>query len=121
MEQRVDGLRTLQHHHVTAFIDELQEGQEQDLQRRRAQSGQSQGPGAQGRSTPTYVWPAASGSLSCNLPCIPSFPYKGELEDGLSPSTHFKSLQSCLTFCYSMGYSPPGSSVHGILQARILE
>lgn len=39
VEQRVDGLRTLQHHHVTAFIDELQEGQEQDLQRRRAQSG----------------------------------------------------------------------------------
>ena len=32
VEQRVDGLRTLQHHHVTAFIDELQEGQEQDLQ-----------------------------------------------------------------------------------------
>ena len=55
VEQRVDGLRTLQHHHVTAFIDELQEGQEQDLQRRRAQSGQSQDPGAQGRSTPIYV------------------------------------------------------------------
>ena len=32
-----------------------------------------------------------------------------------------KSLQSCLTLCDPMDYSLPGSSVHGILQARILE
>ena len=29
--------------------------------------------------------------------------------------------QLCLTLCDPMDYSPPGSSVHGILQARILE
>ena len=29
--------------------------------------------------------------------------------------------QSCLTLCDRMDCSPPGSSVHGILQARILE
>ena len=29
--------------------------------------------------------------------------------------------QSCLTFCNPMNCSPPGSSVHEILQARILE
>ena len=29
--------------------------------------------------------------------------------------------QSCLTLCYPMDCSPPGSSVHGIFQARILE
>ena len=29
--------------------------------------------------------------------------------------------QSCLTLYNSMDYSPPGSSLHGILQARILE
>ena len=29
--------------------------------------------------------------------------------------------QSCLTLCNPMDYRPPGSSVHGILQARILE
>ena len=29
--------------------------------------------------------------------------------------------QSCRTVCGPMDYSPPGSSVHGILQARILE
>ena len=31
------------------------------------------------------------------------------------------SLQSCLTLCDPMDCSPPGSSVHGISQARILE
>ena len=30
-------------------------------------------------------------------------------------------FQSCLTLCDPVDYSPPGSSVHGILQARILE
>ena len=29
--------------------------------------------------------------------------------------------QSCLTLCDSMNCRPPGSSVHGILQARILK
>ena len=32
-----------------------------------------------------------------------------------------KSLQSCPTLCDPMDCNPPGSSVHGILQARILE
>ena len=32
-----------------------------------------------------------------------------------------KSLQLCLTLCDPMDCGPPGSSVHGILQARILE
>ena len=32
-----------------------------------------------------------------------------------------KSLQSCPTLCDPMDYSWPSSSVHGILQARILE
>ena len=32
-----------------------------------------------------------------------------------------KSLQSCLTLRNPMDHNPPGSSVHGILQARILE
>ena len=32
-----------------------------------------------------------------------------------------KLLQSCLTLCSPMDYSPPDSSVHGILQVRILE
>ena len=39
----------------------------------------------------------------------------------LSACMHTKSLQLCSTLCDPMGYSPPDSSVHGILQARILE
>ena len=31
------------------------------------------------------------------------------------------SLQSCLTLCDPMDYSPPSSSIHGILQAKKLE
>ena len=34
---------------------------------------------------------------------------------------HAKSLQQCLTLCKPMDCNPPSSSVHGILQARILE
>ena len=34
---------------------------------------------------------------------------------------HAKSLQLCPILCDPMDCSPPGSSVHGILQARILE
>ena len=39
------------------------------------------------------------------------------------PDSRVKVLvaQSCLTLCDPMHCSPPGSSVHGILQARILE
>ena len=34
---------------------------------------------------------------------------------------HAKSLQSCLPLYDPMDFSPPGSSVHRILQGRILE
>ena len=39
----------------------------------------------------------------------------------LTPCMHVNSLQSCLTLCSSMDHSLPGSSIHGIPQARILE
>ena len=35
--------------------------------------------------------------------------------------THIYGAQLCLTLCDPMNYSPPGSSVRGILLARILE
>ena len=34
---------------------------------------------------------------------------------------HANSLQLCPTLCSPMDCSPPGSSVHGILQTRLLE
>ena len=44
-----------------------------------------------------------------------------KMPDTVLASTEAKSLQSWLTLCNPMDCSPPGSSVHGILQARILE
>ena len=37
---------------------------------------------------------------------------------GMNMGECMKSLQSCLTLCNTMDYIPPGSSVHGILQAK---
>ena len=39
----------------------------------------------------------------------------------LAVGTTCLAAQSCLTLCNPVDFSPPGSSVHGILQARILE
>ena len=39
----------------------------------------------------------------------------------LAAAAAAKSLQSCPTLCDPIDGSPPGSSVHGILQARTLE
>ena len=39
----------------------------------------------------------------------------------ISLKTETEVAQSCLTLCDPTDYSLPGSSVHGILQARILE
>ena len=39
----------------------------------------------------------------------------------ISHHCHFVVTKSCLTLCNPMDCSPPGSSVLGILQARILE
>ena len=43
------------------------------------------------------------------------------LGSGACVSAHMLSLQSCSTLCNPMDCSPPDSSAHGILQARILE
>ena len=40
---------------------------------------------------------------------------------GLTGATAAKSFQSCLSLCDPIEGSPPGSSVHGISQARVLE
>ena len=43
-----------------------------------------------------------------------------QLSHQVSPAAA-KSLQSCLILCNPRDSSPPGSSVHGIFQARVLE
>ena len=44
-----------------------------------------------------------------------------ELTPSLTRCKNVSVTQSCLTVCDPMNYSPPGSSVRGILQARTLE
>ena len=45
----------------------------------------------------------------------------GEIGEGIKRCVCAKLLQSCPALCDPIDYSLPGSSVHGILQARILE
>ena len=52
---------------------------------------------------------------------VGGFIWSSNPSPGYIPSTHTKSLQLCPTLCDTMDYNPPGSSVHGIFQARILE
>ena len=44
-----------------------------------------------------------------------------EHKDHIAAAAAAKSLQSCPTLCDPMDFGPPGSSVHGIFQARVLE
>ena len=48
-------------------------------------------------------------------------PLLSPFQESAAAAAAAKSLQSCLTLCDLMDCSPPGSSVHGILQARTLE
>ena len=51
-----------------------------------------------------------------------SFPYLMPMDSILALlCMHAKSFQLSLTICDSMDCNPPGSSIHEILQARILE
>ena len=47
--------------------------------------------------------------------------FSSQLPEELDPASAAKSLQSYPTLCNPIDGSPPGSSVPGILQARILE
>ena len=57
--------------------------------------------------------------------CLPLSQYCAEFSSLQAPSRIcmllFLVSKSCPTVCYPMDYSPPGFSVHGISQARILE
>ena len=43
------------------------------------------------------------------------------LQEVVAAAAAAKSLQSCLTLCYPIDGSPPGSPIPGVLQARTLE
>ena len=47
--------------------------------------------------------------------------YKERTTVGMVAAAAAASLQSSLTLCDPIDGSPPGSSIHGIFQARVLE
>ena len=68
----------------------------------------------------TGPYKEVDGSCLKNPKITESFPpslFRGKVRMGRG----YAVTQSCLTLCDPMDGSPPGSSIHGILQARILE
>ena len=56
-----------------------------------------------------------------HISCITEYSLPLSFWGSSYPLLHAKSLQLCVTLSNPMDCSPPGSSVHGILQTRILE
>ena len=78
------------------------------------------------RFTQTQPPGSLAASLKQILALVISLPDLGSqrqlaLMNGICACTHAKSHQSCLTLCNPVDCSLPGSSVHGILQAGVLE
>ena len=71
-------------------------------------------------SLPGLPFANTSGHLVITL-YLQNFLTHSVFRNQLTLCVHAKSLQLCLTFCNPMDCSPPGSSIPGILQARILE
>ena len=66
----------------------------------------------------------AQGSWTGRMPLCPQSSHprsRGSTTLRISHRMRAKSFQLCTTLCDTMDHSPPGSSVHGILQARTLE
>ena len=62
-------------------------------------------------------------SPTLQVDSLPAEPYRKAKNTGVgaAAAAAAKSLQSCPTLCDPMDCSPPGSSIHGIFQARVLE
>ena len=76
--------------------------------------------------TETMGHTSGSKSCPCHLPSDLGWGGGGQVHLRASVSSPVKKVkvlvaQSCPILCDLMDYVPPGSSVHGILQARILE
>ena len=69
----------------------------------------------------SWSWKAGRKRRTRNKTSAPSIMGSTQDDKFFSLCVHARSLQSCLTLCDSVDGSPPDSSVHGILQPRILE
>ena len=71
------------------------------------------------REVPSALWTVTAKIIIINKKAKTTEPHATDSPFAIQCCV--KSLQSCLTLCDPMDCSPPGSSVCGILQARILE
>ena len=65
--------------------------------------------------------PVYLGSLGATVGPFSMFSPQGKPLMFTPPCVKVSVAQSCPTVCYPMDCSPPGSSVHGTLQAKILQ
>ena len=76
-------------------------------------------------SSLTYRWLSLGRVFTRHSPCaqvcLQKSPFYGPIELGPTLKMEMLVTQSCVTLCDPMDYSPPGPSLHGISQARILE
>ena len=93
----------------------------QDDQLLMTQKGRTQNRMGRKGLIPRRVPPRGTPRVPAPLPLSPFSPPDRTMTKMVS-SVQFSSVsQSCLTLCDPMDCNPPGSSVHGILQARTLE
>ena len=74
-----------------------------------------------GRGTGEEEGERAGSSPRSDVPSLQHTLLGKTQEGGQHVCVHAKLLQSCPTLCEPVHRSPPGPSVHGILQARTLE
>ena len=65
--------------------------------------------------------PKKNSGYSVTQDCYQPFSHYRKEENIELNSKVSEVTQSCPTLCDPMDFSPPGSSIHGILQARVLE
>ena len=68
-----------------------------------------------------FIFRLSITSSSCKYRELEKTIFKKTMDKHDAAAAAAKSLQLCLTLCYPIDSSSPGSSVSGILQARILE
>ena len=86
-------------------------------------------PGSKAEPHSSQTWQTFKDTLA--VPTMGRIPCHGDqkvsqvqlrsLSDQVCVRMHAQLLQLCLTLCNPMDCNPPGFSVHGISQARILE
>ena len=121
-----DGMRAARSCAFSALEAWKPEGPRKEGQREPAPRSGEESPGTQHPNSllpalPIAAWARAPPVLRNSRPLPHHTTVSNAPCHRCSKTSEVQVTQSCLTFCNPTDCSPPGSSVHGILQARILE